>query len=102
MGLISKIIKEEGFKINPKKTRYLRKNNQQSITGVIINNPELGLPRLWIRKFRAAIYNANKLKIKGELPPEIKREISGMAAWVKSVNSERYKKLLNAASDLIK
>ena len=101
-GLISSIIKDEGFKINKNKTRFLRKNNRQEITGVVINNNQLGIPRKWIRKFRAAIYNANKLKNNGELPIEIKREISGMASWVKSVNPERYKKLIDAALEVIK
>ena len=40
--------------------------------------------------------------ISGELPTEIKREISGMAAWARSVNPERYKKLIDAAIELIK
>lgn len=102
MGLVSKIIKEEGFKLNPNKTRYLRKNNRQSITGVVINNPQLGLPRKWIRNFRAAIHNANKLRSNGEISIEIKREISGMAAWVRCVNPKRYEKLLNAANEIIK
>ena len=102
VGLVTKIISEEGFDVNHKKTRFLRKNNQQSITGIVINNQELAIPRKWIRKFRAAIYNANKLKSRGLLPIEVKREISGMAAWVRSVNQERYQKLIDAAIDLIK
>ncbi|HCW52765.1 MAG TPA: reverse transcriptase, partial [Clostridium sp.] len=38
IGIISKIIKEEGFNINNQKTKFLRKNNRQSITGIVINN----------------------------------------------------------------
>ncbi|MFX1237404.1 MAG: reverse transcriptase family protein [Promethearchaeota archaeon] len=101
-GLVSKIVKEEGFEINKDKTRFLRKNNRQSVTGVVINNSQIGVSRAWIRRFRAAIFNARKLKLKGILPIEVKRELSGMAAWIKSVNSERYKDMIQAALDLIK
>ncbi len=100
-GLVSLIVKEEGFKINRKKTRYLRKNNRQEITGVVINNSELAIPRKWIRKFRAAIFNAKKQKLEGDLPAEKIRELSGMASWVNSVNPKRYKKLIDGAYDLI-
>jgi hypothetical protein len=100
-GLVSLIVKEEGFKINRKKSRFLRKNNRQEITGVVINNSELGVPRKWIRRFRAAIHNAKKSKLEGELPFEVQRELSGMASWVKSVNSTRYKKYIDAVQELI-
>jgi len=102
LGLISKVIRDEGFEVNREKTRFLRKNNRQSITGIVVNNNELGLPRIWIRKLRAAIYNANKLKKNGNLPIETKKEIAGMAAWIKSVNPRRFEKLINAALEVIK
>ncbi|MHA1498566.1 MAG: reverse transcriptase domain-containing protein [Promethearchaeota archaeon] len=102
-GLVHKIIKEEGFKINPSKTRFLRKNYQQKITGIILNNQELGLPRKWIKNYRAALYNANnELEKNGKIPDEKKHEISGMTSWVKSVNPERYEKLLKTANKIIK
>jgi len=102
-GLVYKIVKEEGFEINPSKTRFLRKNYQQKITGIILNNQELGLPRKWIRNYRAALYNANKeLEKNGNIPEEKKYEISGMTSWVKSVNPERYKKLLTTANNILK
>jgi len=102
-GLVYKIIKEEGFEINPSKTRFLRKNYQQKITGIILNNQELGLPRKWIRNYRAALYNANnELEKNGKILNEKRYEISGMTSWVKSVNPERYKKLLKTANKILK
>ena len=99
-GMVSKIVSEEGFKINKAKTRYLRKNNCQSITGVVINNEQIGVSKDWIKRFRAAIYNANKLKETGDIPSGKKNEISGMAAWLKSVNGERYKDIIAAAMEV--
>ncbi|MBN1802205.1 MAG: RNA-directed DNA polymerase [Candidatus Lokiarchaeota archaeon] len=101
-GLVSKIVKDEGFEINKEKTRFLRKNNRQSITGVVVNNEKLGVNRMWMRRFRAAIHNASKLRSNGDLPIEVKRELSGMASWVRSVNPERYKKLIETAMEVIK
>lgn len=102
LGLVNLVVKEEGFKINENKTRFLRKNNRQEITGVVINNEQLAIPRKWIRKFRAAIYNANKMKLAGEFLDDSKRELAGMASWIKSVNPARYSKLIAAAIDILK
>ncbi|MFW9865971.1 MAG: reverse transcriptase family protein [Candidatus Thorarchaeota archaeon] len=100
-GLVYKIIKEEGFRINHKKTRYLRRNNRQEITGIVINNDEIGISRNWIRRFRAATYNANRLKFQGKLTTEIKNELYGMVAWVNSVNPKRYKNMIENALEVL-
>lgn len=101
-GLVSKIVSGEGFKINETKTRFLGKNNRQCITGIVINNEQIAVPRKWVRKLRAAIYNANKLKKTKNLPSEVINEISGMAAWLKSVNAERYKDIIASAMEVIR
>lgn len=102
MGFISKIVNEEGFNINKNKTRFLRKNNRQSITGVVINNDEIGVSKKWIKTLRAAIYNANKLKNSGEkIPQKTINEISGMVSWVRSVNEKRYANIIEAGMNLI-
>lgn len=101
-GLVSKILKEEGFNINKAKTRFLRKNNRQSVTGIVINNLEPGVSRKWLKNFRAAVYNAGRLNSTGNIPVEKKNEIAGMAAWLKSVNANRYRDLINAAIEAIK
>lgn len=101
-GLVSKILKDEGFNINRSKTRFLRGNNRQEITGVVINNDEMGVTKKWVKRLRAAIYNANKVKAQGNVPFETKNEIAGMAAWLKSVNEERYRGIIDSAMEVIK
>lgn len=100
-GLISKIVRAEGFTINEKKTRFLRPNNRQAVTGVIINNGELGVKKEWVKRLRAAIYNANKLMETGEVPAKSIHEISGMAAWLESVNADRYHSIIECAKEII-
>lgn len=102
MGLVSKIVSEEGLNINKKKTRFLRKNNRQCITGIVVNNYEIGVPKKWIKTLRAAIYNANKLISNGEeVPAKTVNEISGMISWVKSVNAERYANIIEEGMGII-
>ena len=102
MGLASKIINEEGLKVNKKKTRFLRKNNRQCITGIVINNNEVGVPKKWIKTLRAAIFNANKLINNGEVvSAKTINEISGMVSWVKSVNGEKYAGIIEDGMNLI-
>jgi hypothetical protein len=99
---IQKIVKSEGFQVNRNKTHFLKRNNRQSITGVVINNEELGVPRVWIKKMRAALYNAAKLKEQNKLTPSKKNEIAGMASWLCSVNRKRYQSLLTQAKELLR
>ena len=101
-GLVTKIISDEGFKLNFEKTRFLKKNNCQSITGIVVNNDRLGVRKKWVKTLRAAIHNARKALADGKTPYESISEISGMAAWLKCVNEERYKNIITNAYDLIK
>lgn len=98
---VSCVIKDEGFSINQKKTHYLRKNNRQCITGVVINNQELGVPKVWIKRMRAALHNAEKLKSEGNLPEGVKHEIKGMVSWLKNINPDRYQKMIESAGKLL-
>jgi RNA-directed DNA polymerase len=52
---ISKIIEDEGFKVNKKKTKVLRKNQPQSVTGILVNDG-LNVRRSYIRNIRATLY----------------------------------------------
>ena len=103
LGIISKIIREEGFNINNEKTKFLRENNRQAITGIVINNGEIGIPKKWVKNLRAAVYNASKLKDAGaSIPFDVKNEIKGMASWLSCVNREKYSVIINQCEDLLK
>ena len=102
LNSIKKIIEDEGFNIKKEKTHILRKNNRQYITGIVINNEEIGVPRKWVDILRASIHNAEKLKNSGEsIPKETKMEIKGRIAWLKNVNEERYKKIIDKGLKLL-
>ncbi len=103
LNSIQKIIESEGFHINRQKTNILRKHNRQYITGIVINNDEIGVARKWVKILRASIYNAQKLKNAGEIiPQKTKMEIAGKIAWLKSVNEKRYHKMIQQGMELLK
>jgi len=102
LNSINKIIEDEGFHLKKEKTHILRKNNRQYITGIVINNKEIGVPKKWVKILKASIHNAQKLKNSGNLIPcETKNEIAGKIAWLKSVNEKRYEKVINQGVKLL-
>lgn len=103
LGIISKIIKEEGFSINEEKTKFLRKNNRQAITGIVINNGEIGVPKKWVKNLRAAVFNGSKLIENGStLPCDLVSEIKGKSSWLSCVNRERYLKIIEECEKIIR
>lgn len=54
-----RIIEDEGFKVHPGKTCVMRKHQQQSVTGLIVND-KLSISRKLRKKFRALIHQLEK------------------------------------------
>ena len=96
------VVYDEGFRINKKKTRYLGKNSRQSVTGIVINSARLGVPKAWVKKLRAAVYNAARQKTNGSLPDDTVSEISGMISWLNAVNRDRYQKIITEAKAVVR
>ncbi len=102
LNSVNKIIEAEGFHMKKEKTHILRKNNRQYITGIVINNEEIGVPKKWVKILKASIHNAQKLRDSGgSVSNKTIHEISGKIAWLKSVNAERYKKTIIQGTELI-
>ena len=59
MKKVPHFIKEEGFKLNKKKTRVLPYYKRQIVTGIVVNK-KLSLPREYIRGIRALLHNVEK------------------------------------------
>ncbi len=103
LNSINKIIEAEGFHMKKEKTHILRKNNRQYITGIVINNEEIGVPKKWVKILKASIHNAQKLKESGgSVSGSTIHEISGKIAWLKSVNEKRYQKVINQGTEFLK
>lgn len=102
LNSINKIIEAEGFHMKKEKTHILRKNNRQYITGIVINE-EIGVPKKWVKILKASMHNAQKLHDSGgSVSSQTIHEISGKIAWLKSVNPERYQKIIQQGTELLK
>jgi retron-type reverse transcriptase len=77
------IIEDEGFRLNAKKTRILRRGRRQRVTGVTVNDV-LGLSRKERRRLRAMAHRAQQ-------NPEasVKRRVAGHVAYLGMLNPEQ-------------
>lgn len=55
-AIIEEIIKEEGFTLNQRKTRISFRNQQQEVTGLIVNN-KVNVRREFVKNLRTIIHN---------------------------------------------
>jgi retron-type reverse transcriptase len=78
---IGRIVKEEGFRIHPRKTRITRNDSRQKVTGLVVNGPGAPrVPRALRQRLRAAVHNLSHGK---PLPPgETLDRLTGWAAYV--------------------
>lgn len=84
------IVKDEGFEINEKKTRYLSNDVKKTITGITINNEEIHADKEFKKKIRAMIFNSivNKDYSKNE-------KIKGSIAYVNSIEEGFKEKMIS-------
>lgn len=103
------ILQAEGFRVNPDKTRVLRKATSQRVTGLVVNEipkdakrkdgsrpPEARVPRKLLRRLRAAIHNRKA----GKPGKESLDVLRGWAAFVKMADPVRGDALLKEISAL--
>lgn len=88
--IVKYIVKEEGFEINEKKTRYLSNDVKKTITGITINNEEVHVDKALKKKIRAMIFNSivNKDYTRND-------KIKGSIAYVDSIEKGYKEKILN-------
>jgi RNA-directed DNA polymerase len=85
---VERVISEEGFSVNPVKTRLAGQGGRQEVAGVTVNSV-LGLSRQKRRRIRAMLHAARTT------PTGDKRraELAGLLAWVHMLNPEQAEKL---------
>lgn len=61
IGLVKRIVADEGFRVHPDKTRVIRKGGRQAVTGLIVNGAGAPrVPRQTRRMLRAAMHNLSQ------------------------------------------
>jgi retron-type reverse transcriptase len=88
-----RIIREEGFEVNTKKSRTSRRGRRQRVTGVIVNDT-LGLSRPERRKMRAAIHQLRLDVEQGKpIDPGRVRRLRGKLGYLAMLNAEQARAL---------
>jgi len=92
--LAARVVEEEGFAINPDKTRIMHSGGCQTVAGVVVNDV-LGLSRQVRRRLRAAIHQFGKMHAAGNADPALLRRLDGKVAYVSMLNAEQARRLVS-------
>lgn len=104
--VVSALLAEEGFTINPHKTRTRQQHQQQEVTGVVVNS-HMKAPRKMRRQLRQAVYYlekyglANHLQFIGEDRASYIPHLLGIANFIlfidpKDTETKRYSEILKS------
>lgn len=100
ISYVKKILEEEGFNVNEKKTKLIFKNNRQQITGIVVNE-KLSIPKILIKSLRQDIYYMSKFGVESHLDKtgsksksHVKEHYFGLANYVLMIDREKGQKIL--------
>ncbi|OWV35303.1 RNA-dependent DNA polymerase [Bacillus spizizenii] len=94
---IRSIIQDEGYKLNNKKTRFLKPGNKRKITGLVLSDEteEFGIGRKQKRILRAKIHTlVFKLNESDKSWKALNEHINGWLSYLKGIDFEAYSQLL--------
>lgn len=95
LGSVAKILQEEGFAINAKKTNVIHQGGVQRVTGLVVNgDSHPRVPRKIKRMLRAAVHNLEQGKPLKE--GENLNTLKGYAAWIAMAEPELGEQFLQA------
>lgn len=94
---IKKIINDEGFTINERKSRVMRSGYKKHITGLIISDAKtVGIGRRRIMYLRAAIYHLETSNYeKWDDHKRLRAHINGWMSYIRGIDEKAYSKLDN-------
>ena len=90
-SLVAGIVREEGFRLNPWKTRLLMASGRQRLAGVVVNQ-RLNVARAEYDTLKAVIHNCVRNGPGGqnrEGHADFRAHLRGRVAWVEAVHPER-------------
>jgi retron-type reverse transcriptase len=109
LASVERAVKDEGFKVHPKKTRIMRKGRRQEVTGVVVNE-KVGAPRKEIRKLRAALHRIDTKGLAGSSWGGVQHDdggdviaaVLGYATFVRMVDPDKGGPLVEKARGVAK
>ncbi|MCB1681463.1 MAG: RNA-directed DNA polymerase [Alphaproteobacteria bacterium] len=89
-GTLSEIAAQQGFKLNPEKTRLMTQAQRQVVTGVVVNKRP-NISRAEYDRLKATLYQCAEGEEKDAL---LKQSLRGKVEFVRTLNPQRGEKLL--------
>ena len=88
---VKTIINEEGYALNPRKTRYYSGKQKMVVTGLLLNSGQITTGRDRKRRIRAALYN---YIARNDDAVEIEK-VLGIVAFIRGIEPDYYSRLKN-------
>lgn len=88
---VGAIVGEEGFALNPAKTRVRGPHQRHEVTGVVVNE-RLNVSREYYDQLRAVLHDVQRNGVDAanrDGHPDLRRHLGGRVGWVESVNPGR-------------
>lgn len=98
LPMIKMIIEDEGFKINPSKTRIAGSARAKIVTGLILTGDTFGIGKQKFRDVRSKIYHLGLAS--EQRNTKLLDEVRGWLAYLNSVDSRRFIKAKKYIADL--
>ena len=108
LKIVSAIITECGYKLNESKTRFQSAKGKQEVTGLLVNNGKVSIPKKYLMRIRQELYYIRKFGIlnhkekSGIYNKFYKEHLKGKIMFVYSVNKEVGLKLLSEYNEIFK
>jgi RNA-directed DNA polymerase len=90
--IASRIVEEEGFRVNTDKTRFMSRGSRQIVTGVVVNQT-LGLSRQERRRLRAMAHQLTLQKTEADTPTAQHARLTGKLAYLSMLNPQQAARL---------
>jgi len=90
---VVRIVEDEGFALNPGKTRYAGPGRQRRITGLILRGDSFGISRDQKRTLRAMAHRYHTQDVADEDRAHLRQQIDGWLAFLRDVDPDRARQL---------
>ena len=92
---IEEIARSEGFVLNNRKTRIMRRGGCQRVTGIVVND-HINVPRAAFERLKATLHNCRRHGAAAENREglrDFRAHLDGKVTWVEQVNPARGERL---------
>lgn len=93
--VVAGILEDEGFALQPRKTRLMRRAQRQVVTGLVVNDG-VNVPRTEFEVLKAILHNCAKSGPEGQNHAgltDFRAHIEGRVGWVEQINPTRGRRL---------